>query len=604
MKRSLLLLTGTAIMACLFSCQKTFLQKPSTTGTSTSETVFSTAVNAQAALAAAYRGSLLQGLPYSGLGHGNLSGISGEHSRGYNWHATWFINSTGMSPNPGEGGNPATSSDNFSDDYTQIRRACLVRENIDKVKDMDGATKAAIKAEMAGLLAYRYMGMFIRYGGVPIVTNAQEPTDSLAVPRASLSNTLSAILSLCDTAVLGLPDKWTDGFAGRLTRGAALAIRARTLMFAARPLFNSASPYLNLTGHNDLISFGSADANRWNDAIAANEAVITWATANGYGLINTGGAAPGIPDPNAFDDYGAATSTPNNKEVLLAYKVDEVGNGIPKWFNLSIYYNNVGAGDRYDTDLVGLLTNFLTNYYQADGTDQSWPQPGDAARPASDYQTRLQQMEPRFLADHFAPGLNAKNNPGDNGWSAGGSGSGGSGRGINQNGGYGKGDAQSSKFYYHAGSRIWFEFPLFRMAECYLNLAEAYNETGNSVKALQNLNLIHNRAGLPAITVTDPAQLRVIIRREWAVEYYNENQRYFTVKHWRLPDIGNGIMGGAIHEFQFTLIAGASDGNVASNLATYYDQVVYQAYWNDKMFLEPFPQSEINKGIIVQNPGY
>jgi hypothetical protein len=96
--------------------------------------------------------------------------------------------------------------------------------------------------------------------------------------------------------------------------------------------------------------------------------------------------------------------------------------------------------------------------------------------------------------------------------------------------------------------------------------------------------------------------LRAIIQREWAIEYYNENQRYFLIKHWKLPDAGNGLIGGPRREFQFT--TNGQNTAVPANLLTYYDQVVFQAYWAPKMLLDPIPQSEINKRVLVQNPGY
>lgn len=83
-----------------------------------------------------------------------------------------------------------------------------------------------------------------------------------------------------------------------------------------------------------------------------------------------------------------------------------------------------------------------------------------------------------------------------------------------------------------ADTRDWFEFPLYRLAEFYLNLAEAYNEAGNPAQALQNLNVIRSRAGLPNVTETGQEALRKIVQREWAVEFYEENHRYFDVKHW------------------------------------------------------------------------
>ena len=107
---------------------------------------------------------------------------------------------------------------------------------------------------------------------------------------------------------------------GRLTRGAVLAIKARALMFAARPLFNSSKPYLDNGEHNDLICFGNENVSRWNDVITPMR-LCSITGSNGYELI-TGGAGLGQPNPNALKDYGTATSTPSNNEVLLAYKIN------------------------------------------------------------------------------------------------------------------------------------------------------------------------------------------------------------------------------------------------------------------------------------------
>jgi starch-binding outer membrane protein, SusD/RagB family len=585
MKRYFVLLL---LVAGLASCEKHFLQVPSTTGTTTIESTFSTTVNANGAIAAAYANCLIAGLPYSGLDHGTIAALSGELSWGYNWHMTYKIINTGLNAN-------GQSDDDFDGNYSDIREAYLIYENIDNVKDMDAATKTNVKGEMLGLVAYRYMGMFIRYGGVPIVSKSLTSSDTLDIPRSTLQALQDTITSLCDRAAAMLPASWPTQYSGRLTSGVALAIKARTLMYAARPLFNSSAPVLSLGSNNNMICFGSANQSKWQDAIDATNAAIAWAGSNGFQLINTGGGT-NQPNTNAFADYGTATSTPGNIETILAYKNDNSTSGMTKYFTMSAAYYTVGDG--YDMDNYGMETNFLENYYKADGTDQVWPGVGASnALPATDYFTKMNEMEPRFKADNMWHAASALNNPGDQGWDAANCD-----RGVNQAGSAGKGAANSVKFHYLCGSRAWFEFPLFRMAELYLNLAEAYNETGNSAQALINLNLVHNRAGLPSITETDQTTLRTIIQREWAVEYYNENQRYFLVKHWKLPTIDNGLMGGPRREFQFT--TNGQNVEVPTNLLTYYDQVVFNAYWDPKQYLEPIPQSEINKLILVQNPGY
>ena len=490
-----------------------------------------------------------------------------------------------------------------------------MRENIDRVPDMSDQEKNYVKAEATALVAYRYMGMFYRYGGLPIVRGSfSNPADpGVFAGRASLQETLEYILELCQQAYDGLPEgDWGAADQGRMTRGAVLAIKARTLLFAARPLFNSATPYLS-GGHDDLVCFGSKSDDRWQDAIEANEAVLTWAAANNYALLNTGGAGEGNPNPKAFEDYATATSTPANREVLLAYKCDETGQWT--WPGSAIfYYNNyspVWTNNRWDTDVSGVLTNFLKLYYKADGSEfTNWPGVNEAApRDASEWIQNIGDIEPRAKADNMFVGFDAFNNPGHSSWSANNWGRQVSNAGKKTNFPAaieaGKGCAAPVKFYYKAGPRVWFEFPLFRLAETYLNLAEAYNEKGIAAKALENLNKVHNRAGLPKVTETDQDALRKIIRRERAIELYRENNRYYDVKHWKDENIGNGIIGGNMHELQFKIKESHSGSfNLASGLESYWDAVVYTSYWNPKMYLEPIPQSEINKGTLVHSSGH
>lgn len=592
-----------AFLIGFLACEDAFLEKPETSGNVNLDEVYSSTKNAEAVLFNAYRGTLIHGWPGGWGGwHGTLGSLSGERARGYNWHATYAIVESGLRTTE-LSGSPA-GADHFFETWSNIRGAFLIKENIDKVPDMNEQMKGYIKAEATALIAYRYMGMFYRYGGVPIVTKSFLPDDDMNAPRASLQETLDYIVALCDEAIAGLPNSWPASYYGRLTKGAAMAIKARTLMFAARPLFNSSTPYLDLGQNNNLVSFGNPDNNRWTQAIQANEAVLTWARANGYELINTGGAGVGQPNPNSADDYGTATSVPGNKEVILAYKLDQAGTNLCVFYNASSY-NTVNG---WEMDNVGIMTNYLEHYYDKDGNNPNWPKVGDPAPlPASHWISTMTNMENRFRMDYMSPGFNSINNIGDPGWTI----AVGWWRWVGNYtwdnifpnpAGTGKGAGVPSKFYYKAGSRPWFEPPLFRMAETYLNLAEAYNEVGNTAKALENLNAVHNRAGLPSITESNQAALRRSIWREKAVEFAGENHRYFDVKHWKHPDIANGIIGGQFRELQFQ-ITGPTP-NIRESLVSYWDANTYVGYWHPKMYLEPFPQTEVNKGIIVQNPGY
>ena len=594
----------TLLSSCSF-----FLEKPDTTGTVDLDAIFSTEKNAKSALMSCYRNVLRHGWPGGiGIGHSTLGAISGEVGRGCNWHGSYFISGHGLSVT-GDDGSDA-GADNYANNWSFIRQCYIVAENIDKVADMSDADKTIVKAEAKALIAYRYMGMFYRYGGVPLVYKSFEADDDLSAGRATIGEMVEFITNLCDEACKDLPAKWDAANTGRMTKGAALAIKARTLQFAARPLFNSETPYLK-SAHDEYICWGNADKERWKAAIDANEAVLTWAAANGVSLINTGGAGVGNPNPNAFDDYATATSTPSNEELILAFKLDATG-----WEPLIIYMNcsRYQTTDRYDTDCSGILTNHLENYWAADGTEMSWPKVGDKMpRSGADWITNVAKIEPRAKADIKFGGHDSANNPGDYNW-----------QNIGWNrGGYAadknKGDVfpepinidrgcgERTKFYYKAGSRLWFEPPLFRLAETYMYLAEAYNEYGNTDKALENLNRVHNRAGLPSITERDQARLRAIIQRECAVEFFQEGgHRYYDVKHWKRADIADGLCGGAMRMLQFNIqnTDEAVWPYAAKWIDTYWDAVAYNAFWTDSMFLEPFPQTEVNKGTITQNPGY
>ena len=351
-------------------------------------------------------------------------------------------------------------------------------------------------------------------------------------------------------------------------------------MYAARPLFNSATPYMDMGDNNKLICFGAYNSNLWQKAADAAKAVLDWASQHNCSLINTG---------SPLDDYGTAVATPSNKEVLLAYKCQATDGGVGYYYPLA----QSGGANSMSYDM-------LKQYYKADGTDQTWPSISAGAVTFSDFTTRINQMEPRYKASAMAAGIDAWNNPNDNTWTC---------NNVVYNGTNwdGRSNAESCgrrvKFWYHAGTRAWFEFPIYRLAEFYLDLAEAYNELGNSNNSLQYLNPIRNRAGLPNITETNQTNLRKLIQREWAIEFYEEGHRLYDVKHWKLDDVGNGIIGGPRTGFFYTYKSGTW-GAYATDYLTYSLEVRYTGFWSNSQYLSPFPVSEINKGYLIQNPGY
>lgn len=93
--------------------------------------------------------------------------------------------------------------------------------------------------------------------------------------------------------------------------------------------------------------------------------------------------------------------------------------------------------------------------------------------------------------------------------------------------------------YWGEYNRTPYEFPLIRLGDVILMLAEAYNEAGETDKAVTELNKIRARAGMPELNsgaawlaVTGKEEMAERIRRERAFELAGEGQRYWDLRRW------------------------------------------------------------------------
>lgn len=578
MKKSYISILLAAVMAlATTSCEDYFLEKPMSNDVTAAE-VFSSKQNALSAISQAYSRALCMNLVVNKdrnlcMNEGTLSHISGElNGFKYNWIDAVQISMNGMSAS----GN--NKIDGFGANYTALRYCYTVIDNIDQVPDMTEQEKENVKGEMYALIAWRYSRMLIQYGGVPVVDGIVD-FGNKGIPRSSVKDVMDHIINLCDNeAYPRLADDQPADMKGRLTKAAALCIKAQTLLYCARPLFNTDKPYLSLGGGNDnLLCLGQPyNEQLWRDAAKAAQAVIDYcAQGNRYIIVNTG---------NPFDDYGSAVAAPDSKEVIVSW---QGFNG--KWFD-----PRVESGGANSMSYIQ-----LKNYCKLDGTDQTWPE-GDEWSDPSVYTSKIEEMEERYWASAVPGGYDAKNNPGDNAWAA---------KKMAYYSSYeGKNNYEQCgkvcKFWHHAGSRKWFNYPIYRLAYFYLALAEAQNELGEYSKACTALNVTRNRAGLPDINLSDKDALRKAIQREWAVEFYQENNRLFDVKHWKLDDIGNGIIGGDKLGFTFQYKDPNGGCYALKNYTGFKVAVQYKGFWSDNQYLNPFPISEVNKGYIIQNPGY
>ncbi len=115
--------------------------------------------------------------------------------------------------------------------YTSIGQCNQLLANMDRAKDKtDPDVYARIEAEARFFRAYEYFWLTNLYGDVPFVT---EPIDifDAELPRTDKSQIYSFILSELDAAAEVLPAEYSGDDIGRITRGAALAIKARVSLF-------------------------------------------------------------------------------------------------------------------------------------------------------------------------------------------------------------------------------------------------------------------------------------------------------------------------------------------------------------------------------------
>lgn len=159
-----------------------------------------------------------------------------------------------------------------SNNYGKLRTINMFMRAVDRSPMLQTA-KNRLRAQAQFFRAWRYFDLVRLYGGVPLVLApqqavGQEARDAAYLPRNTTTETYAQIVSDLDSAILFLPGKWTaNADWGHLTKGAAAALKARALLYAASPQFNP-----------------SDDGAKWQAAYDASKQAVALLSANGYGL--------------------------------------------------------------------------------------------------------------------------------------------------------------------------------------------------------------------------------------------------------------------------------------------------------------------------------
>ncbi len=509
---------------------------------------------------------------------------------GYN---TYFMNIGAWTP----------SSDfynNWSWYYRGVRSATYFLQRVDECTEMVNDPTVGpegvkiYKAEARFLRAWFYFNLVKQYGPV-ILLNENEvvapdvPLSDLQLPRNSFDECVTFITTELDKALADLPLTITNtNFYGRPTKGAALAVKARLLLYAASPLFNGNIDYAGMKNADgkQLIS-QTNDANKWKKAADAAKAVIDL---NQYSLYNS--------DPNPLRNFQQVFTNMWNSEVIFVRPNGDYG----EWdYHCAPRQASGWNGVAATQQIVDAF--HMANGMQINEPGSGYVETGFSAAPGT-YTTAgtwnmYTNREARFYASIIYNGaywVNTSLNIKVELYNSGASGKAGS--YDYSRTGYLVGKLIHPNTNINQGQFPKRHYILCRLGEIYLDYAEALNEySPGHADILTYVNYIRQRAGIPALPGgLSQAEMRERIRRERQVELAFEGHRYFDTRRWKIAEQTDGGQFWGMNVDKGTSFTDAS----------FYTRTVFETrLFQKKHYLFPIPQSEIDKDrALVQNSGW
>jgi starch-binding outer membrane protein, SusD/RagB family len=439
-------------------------------------------------------------------------------------------------------------------------RDCNYALSIINGLNLSAAHKSRLIGELEFIRAYRYHDLIRNYGGVVLIGDqVSQLSDNLQNPalfkRATIQESIAYATSQLDDAASRLPLNNDATWAlGRATEGAALALKARLLLYAASPLYN---------------------AGTWAAAAAAAKAVMNL---NKYSLSQNGYQQLFLsPDDNEiiFERLFIPNTAPH-----VCMEIANGPNGYDGWAGNTPYQNLVDA------------------YLMSNGKPITDPTSG------YDPQNPYVNRDPRFYATILYNGAPYRNStvqvyvPG----------------GKDSNQGPSNWNTSQTGYYLRkfmndaypidnpwsvAGGQPWI---YMRYAEVLLNYAEAQNEAvGPDATVYAAINSIRTRASVnmpvvPAGLTQD--SMRTTIQRERQIELAFEEHRFYDVRRWKIAMQTENV---PAYGVTVTVNAANPSGyTYTRKIALAGRSFLPQHYWL------PIPLTEIQAsgGQLQQNPGY
>jgi starch-binding outer membrane protein, SusD/RagB family len=373
----------------------------------------------------------------------------------------------------------------WADAYASIRLLNEFLDGIDKNATYSDTYKNQFKGEVHFLRGYLYFLLMRNHGSVILLSNLTTEKNNA---RSEASDCWDFIASDFDYAAENLPSEWSSDDAGRITSGAAYAMKSRAMLYAER----------------------------WQEAYDAANKVMELKTQGIYKL-----------NDNYADAFGSYTND-GNKESILEYNYS--------YPLLVHYYDNLvspgGDNPGFGGDIQPTQELVESYEYAGGGTVDwsAWHKTGATTTPP------WASLEPRFQATVLYNGETWKGRTiqtyegGKDGWIAYPPVTGGN-LGYSVTGYYCRKnvDETHTDLVNVESSQTMVEM---RLAEVYLNLAEAAYQLGKTGEANDAVNAVRNRVGLPDVSLTGTT-LYAQIKTERKLELAMEGQRYWDIRRWK-----------------------------------------------------------------------
>ena len=477
----------------------------------------------------------------------------------------------------------------WSTKWTNISNCNIFFERVDNVGFTDETEKTKLVGQVRFIRAFEYWDLIARWGAMPIITKSFSINDREEIvgqKRNTYKECIDFLVSELDQAAKELPANWSGDDYGRATSVAALALKSRILLYAASPLMNEDVKIPE-------VGYTTPEPDRWQKAAKAATEALDAAQTAGYELYNLNG------DPSKNYQLIFMDNTAANKETLFARMGTSSADG-ESISSCDQYNNPNGYGgwggncplqelvDAYEVVKDGVASKF------------DWNNPEEKANPYANRDPRFyatilydgakwmtRNVETYFDVDNNGTIIGGGKDTkfGNDSWNA-------SPTGYNMKKFMDEGYALNS---WNFCARNWIHL---RMAELYLNKAEALYNIGDEEGAREALKPVRERAGMPAVTATGTDLLEAI-KNERRIEFAFEEHRYFDVR--RLKEAPK-YFGSTVHAIT---IKKYPDGKKTYEVDKLRSDVGGDRKWDDKMYWLPITKAEIDKNPnLVQNPGY